>query len=479
MRQSGSPGLCRCLWPCRPVRQPQLWQVPTRERPAVMSWFHGLLPHASRAAAFVYYRVRYAGDPVPPRGPVLLVANHPNSLFDPILVMAAARRPVRVLAKAPLFADFKTAWFVKAGGAIPVYRRSDDPAQMDKNEDAFRAVYDALAGGSAVGIFPEGLSHSEPSMAPLKTGAARMALGGAKLTGAAFPVVPVGLLLASKDEFRSEALVLTGPKVEWDDLAARGPDDAVAVRELTERIAGALRGVTLNLERWQDRPLVEFVVAIWDAEQGLDEDAPARVSRLEAATELLAAVRRHEDAEAEALAPDLERHRRRLKRLRLGPGHLRADTGLGQAIGWAARRAWLVLPAAAVLAAFGFVAFFPPYFVTGFLVGRVKLKQDERSTWKLLLGMGIYLIWLLALGVAAALARDALAAVLVMTLLPAIGLVGLAVRERWRGAWSDARRFFLLRSRRELVASLLAEQQHLAGRLKALYERYRAAPELR
>lgn len=75
-----------------------------------------------------FYRFEVKG-PAPPRtGPLLLLANHPNSLVDPALVTAAARRPVRFLAKAPLFTHPLVGWLVRGSGAIPVYRRSDDPA---------------------------------------------------------------------------------------------------------------------------------------------------------------------------------------------------------------------------------------------------------------------------------------------------------------------------------------------------------------
>ena len=83
-------------------------------------WLLPLFPRIARGAAFTYYRIRYGGEAVPRAGPVLLVANHPNSLLDPVLVVAAARRPVRFLAKAPLFVDPKVGWLVKAAGAIPV-----------------------------------------------------------------------------------------------------------------------------------------------------------------------------------------------------------------------------------------------------------------------------------------------------------------------------------------------------------------------
>ncbi len=147
-----------------------MWLLP------VFSWL-------ARVAARIYYRVRFAGPPIPAEGPVLLVANHPNSLLDPTLVVASADRPVRFLAKAPLFTDRKIGWLMRAAGAIPVYRRSDDPSLMSRNEDSFRAVFDVLGDGAAVGIFPEGISHSEPSMSPLKTGAARIALGATERAG--------------------------------------------------------------------------------------------------------------------------------------------------------------------------------------------------------------------------------------------------------------------------------------------------------
>ena len=71
-------------------------------------------------------------------------------------------------------------------------------------------MHDALASGAAVALFPEGISHSEPSLAPLKTGAARIALGAAPRAGGAFPIVPIGLVFRAKEIFRSEAHASVG-----------------------------------------------------------------------------------------------------------------------------------------------------------------------------------------------------------------------------------------------------------------------------
>src|SRR5688572_26296112 len=125
--------------------------------------------------AGVYYEVEHIGASVPD-GPVLIVANHPNALLDPLIVFRVAGRPARPLAKAPLFRHPMIGPFLKGLGGLPVYRRQDDPSLMERNQDTFDAAVAALHQGQAVQIYPEGISHSEPSLTPLKTGVARIAL---------------------------------------------------------------------------------------------------------------------------------------------------------------------------------------------------------------------------------------------------------------------------------------------------------------
>ena len=445
-----------------------------------MIWLRPILPAAARLAVFIYFRIRYAGEPVPADGPVLLVANHPNSLLDAIVVMAAARRPVQFLAKAPLFRDPKTAWLVKGAGAIPVYRGADAPAEIGRNADAFEAVYGELARGAAVGIFPEGISHSEPALAPLRKGAARIALGAVARTGAPVRIVPVGILFQRKDLFRSEALVVTGPPIAWGDLAGGGSKDAGAVRNLTTRIAAALSRVTLNLERWADRRLVEVAAQIWETEKMISPEPSARLRLYETTTRLLATVRRTEDSEGVLLARDLERFGRRLHRLRLSPPDLSADVGSWRGVSWSMGKLYLLTPLAFVVSLTGWLLFILPTMVTGWIVDRAEVKTDERSTWKLLVGMAANAVWIAvvaALSAAVAVREGAgtwggvLVAGSVLLGMPLIGMAGQIVRERWRGVWRDASRFFLFRARRELIAALRVERAGLASRMQSLYER--------
>jgi len=454
------------------VRFPALSRLSPKSIPPV--WLLPLFPGISRAALKLFYRLEVSGEPVPRRGPVLLVANHPNSLLDPGMVFAVARRPVRFMAKAPLFSHVGVGWLVKGAGAVPVYRQQDYPGETARNEDTFRAVWDALAQGDAVGIFPEGTSHSEPSLVPLKTGAARIALGAAERTGGAFAIVPVGLSFREKDTFRSEAVAVTGDAVAWDDLAAAGPGDWDAVRELTRRIDEALHEVTVNLERWDDAPLVETAEAVYAAELPVDDAGDARVARLGEAAEGLARLRAEGRAEWNQVAREVAAHGRVLAILGLTPHELQTRNRTPVAVSWTLRQlAFFGL--GAPTAAAGILVYFVPYRLTGLLADRLVEFEDVRATFKLLVGAVLHLLWTLAISIVVGLRFGLGAALLVAVGLPLLGYVTVHVADRWRRATGEARRFFLRTRRPALLDELRGRQHDLALRLHALWEQVRAA----
>ncbi|MBM3220816.1 MAG: hypothetical protein FJZ38_19435 [Candidatus Rokubacteria bacterium] len=77
---------------------------------------------------------------VPRTGSVLLCINHPNNLIDSLVGGAAVPRKVHYLATATLFRNPPLGSFLRSMGVIPVYRRQDDPAKMDKNVQTVRRV---------------------------------------------------------------------------------------------------------------------------------------------------------------------------------------------------------------------------------------------------------------------------------------------------------------------------------------------------
>ncbi len=406
-----------------------------------------------------YYRFEVRGEALPSSGPILVVANHPNGVVDPGCVIAAAGRPIRYLAKAPLFDYFLLGPVVRGSGAIPVRRRQDDAGAEIDNTEMFAAARAALVSGSALGIFPEGISHDEPSMTPLKTGAARIALGSAAAGARGIRIIPVGLNYRAKQTFRSRALALVGDDVAWQDLEGRPESDSEAVRELTARIDRSIRDVTVNLEGWEDATLIEFAEAIWSAElgrQGAEERHEGRI----AAGSILARLRQDDPDSVEALTESILSFAQTLELLRLRPRHLDATPSILGALGWMARRLSVLIAGVPVIGA-GALVFALPYSLVGLVDRRSDIPRDVRSTYKLLGGGLLYILWIGLLAALIGWSAGAMAALIAAAMLPLLGMATQWLRERWGYAMRDMRRFFALRQT-SLRQRLLAQRRTLA-----------------
>src|SRR6185369_3350021 len=150
-----------------------------------------------------YGRVDVAGrERIPAAGGVVVAANHHNSVVDAMLIVAVFPRPVTVLANAPLFRHPLIGPFLRMMGAVPVQRRAEAGDDPRKNEAMFAAAIGALRRGGAVLIFPEGRTQPQPTLLPLRTGAARMMLGAvAAGDGEPAALLPVGIVFHDPGTF--------------------------------------------------------------------------------------------------------------------------------------------------------------------------------------------------------------------------------------------------------------------------------------
>ncbi|MGH7726763.1 MAG: 1-acyl-sn-glycerol-3-phosphate acyltransferase [Candidatus Eiseniibacteriota bacterium] len=215
---------------------------------------------------------------VPRSGPLLVVANHPATFADVMVLSTTLPRRIRFLAMAPIFKPWIRGLGLRLGGAIPVYRRQDDPTLMSKNEDTFRACHEILDRGGAVLIFPEGTSLTDRQIVRIKTGAARLALGQearpeqrGRLT-----LLPVGLHFAERTQFQSDLVVSVGRPIPLDsfrDGSDPAPADATGdgtenVRRLTDAIQTALEKLILNIPEVDHTLLVHAIERIYHGELG-------------------------------------------------------------------------------------------------------------------------------------------------------------------------------------------------------------------
>ena len=208
-----------------------------------------------RLVANTFFRhIEVAGiENVPGEGPVIFAGNHPNALMDGWLLTAKCGRwPVYFLANAKLWKYRTLVPLLNATGAVPVYRREEHGEEAD-NSKAFENLYALLEAGECIGIFPEGVSHVESQLVQLKTGTARIALTVADRGTVSVPIIPVGLNYIHRHRFRSQAYIHFGEPIEIDSgwLERFRQDERQAAVDLTDRLAAALRALTINAPDWR------------------------------------------------------------------------------------------------------------------------------------------------------------------------------------------------------------------------------------
>ena len=210
-------------------------------------------------------------EQVPQDGAIIFVLNHPNGLIDPALVYVSLARRVSFLAKSTIFSVKFAAFIMRGLEVLPVYRQIDANLEMSKNFSTFAVCYEYLVQNRCIAIFPEGISHDETMLQPLKNGAARIAIGALNfdenLRRTGLKIIPVGLFYTSKTSFRSEALIRYGEPidVEYIPLDKNNEPPRDAVRDLTARIEIALRKVTLNLESHEELDTVLKAEALFSS----------------------------------------------------------------------------------------------------------------------------------------------------------------------------------------------------------------------
>jgi 1-acyl-sn-glycerol-3-phosphate acyltransferase len=214
-------------------------------------WFTGIALH------WFYSTIEVVGrDRVPDSGPVLLAASHHNALVDCLIAGWIIPRRLTITAKATLMDNAFLAWLFPIIGVVPLRRSSDERAaraagniSTARNAEAFKSILDVLTRNQMVLIFPEGKSHSDPVLAPLKTGVARIALEARDARAIqGLQIVPLGLSFEDKGNPGTAVLAEFGEPVRMDEIGDIG------VEALTRLVEQKLTAVSLKMPRILSRP---------------------------------------------------------------------------------------------------------------------------------------------------------------------------------------------------------------------------------
>ena len=312
---------------------------------------------AAIALRWYYADVAVQGeDRVPRDGPLIILANHPNALIDPLLVGTSVPRRVLLTAKATLFEHWALAWLLRAVGVVPLRRAKDESRDSatrsvppERNAEAFARVTSALREHQAVLVFPEGISHDDPTLAPLKSGAARMALQARRDGVEGIRLLTVGLVFEAKERPDSRVLVRIGDALDLESWLTGHAGDA---QELTDELGRRLRTVTLNFasaERAARAVRLARVLVALAAEpapvgevESLDVEA-ATALRIDAVLEALADAPPHMTAAADAIVSRLDTIEHDLRQRGIRLADIRVSTCLPDAVAFVLREGPLAL----------------------------------------------------------------------------------------------------------------------------------------
>ncbi len=433
---------------------------------------YALLRAVAGVALRWFYRdidVRGA-ERIPRDRPLLLTVNHPNALVDALIVGWVMPRRVLITAKSTLFTNPLAGALLTWLGVLPLRRSSDEglrTAAPDprRNEETFRAVHDALRRGSAVLIFPEGKTHDEPALAPLKTGAARMALHARDAGDVPrLTIVPIGLTFERKDTPRTRVLVQVGEPIAMDRW--RPPSDSRPADALTSEIETRLRAVTLNYATTDDAArataLASVVAALFSnvphlrapyRPLGSETEIARRIEELRGALATADPLLREQ---ADHLVQRLDSFEHAVASRGLVIEDIGITTRSTDAIRFIVREGWLLL-LAGPLALWGKVNHYLPFHAARAIASRSVASAADPAMRTIVAGAVLVLLTYLAQAAAVGWLIGSLAALIYLASLPIAADLNFYLSERLARAQCRARTFLVFRRDPALHRRLLSE----------------------
>lgn len=277
---------------------------------------------------------RHRPELIPDKGPLIICANHPGAFLDPVVIAAMTKRRLFFLAKGSAFKGAFAKWFLPKLNMIPVYRQQDDPKLMHKNQETFIRCYEHLGKGGTILIFPEGISITERKLKPLKTGAARIALGAEEKYGfkLGVKISCIGLNYEDPHTFGRNVYVGFSEPISASDYSEKYKSDGfAAAEELTEEIRKRLEEQMINTADSESDKLIAFIEKLYKQdllkEQGIAEsDKQAEFELTKRIVRTVDHFRKTDPRRVERISLDIRSYFWKLEELGLSDRALRGDS---------------------------------------------------------------------------------------------------------------------------------------------------------
>lgn len=146
------------------------------------------------------------------KGPLLIVANHPDSFFDALVIAANCTYPVSFLARGDVFTKPWHNFLLRSLNMMPVYRQREGKEHLHKNQNSFDASVEVLKNGGILLIFIEGTCLNKNEIQPFRKGAARI-LQQAVAQGVSPSVLPAVITYNGFKHFGKKIFLMLGSAV--------------------------------------------------------------------------------------------------------------------------------------------------------------------------------------------------------------------------------------------------------------------------
>lgn len=421
---------------------------------------------------------------VPTEGPILIAANHPSSIMDALVLGVKTPRKIHYIGHSGLFSNPISKKFLYAMGIIPVYRRFDNPDNMNKNDDMFLAAYTILEEGKCIGIFPEGTSQTVRKVLKLKTGTARIALGAEKQNdfNLGVTIIPLGLYFTARHRFRSNVLLNFGKPIivsefKKDYLA----DEYEGVHLLTDKISLELGKLTINIQREELNDFVIDLEKIYRTplKDTLEEDeiliSGDEVFKDMFLTKHLADAvsyyMENDPVKAKELLHDVKYYRMKIDRLNLHDSLLQTDIKKSKVT----KRSWKIAMWSVIgfpLWIAGIITNYPPYRFADIVGKKIGYDQTKTSS-ALMIGGGIgFLVYYFLETLLIWNFFSPMIGILFLISLPFLGFGALAYRKKVKYRWRIWRFSLTLLTNRHIVKKLKIERNSIIRRLDEFKDDY-------
>ena len=273
------------------------------------------------AALRLYYRRVYSTgvEIIPATGPVILLANHHASLMDAAFLGVLLKRPIHYFTRGDVFKNRLAGTVLHTLNMLPVFDHSGKNT-LNHNEESFDKARNILLSGGVILFFPEGSSHIERKLKPLKKGAFRLAFqtyafGNYKQD---ILLVPVGINYADPLSPDTDVLIHLDTPLLVSDYISKSTANASAA--------------TLQIKKDAEKLLLKNVLHIEDDDRLLladicleinrnDDDfftthwMQATTKRLEEEKNICACINEMGKEDANLLTQEATRYQKQLKQL--------------------------------------------------------------------------------------------------------------------------------------------------------------------